>query len=173
MSINNSIKSGRILIVDDDDDVLQAAKLFLKQHFRLIHTESDPNKIPILLKNERYDTILLDMNFTKDVTSGSEGIFWLEKIHELDPSAIVILITAFGDIDIAVKVIKAGAFDFIIKPWQNEKLLATISSAMSLRRSRLEVDSLRSPQKQLKEDMDLPYHNVLGSSSAMETVFNS
>lgn len=120
-----SEKFGKILIVDDDEDVLQAARLLLKQHLELVHTEKDPNKIPSLIRNISYDIILLDMNFTRDVTSGKEGFYWLNKIFEIDPSAIVILITAFGDVDLAVRAIKEGATDFILKPWQNEKLLAT------------------------------------------------
>ena len=87
-------KSGNILIVDDNEDLLLAARLFLKQHFSLVHTEQDPEKIPVLLQNENYDVILLDMNFTLDATSGVEGFLWLEKILQIDPSAVVILITA-------------------------------------------------------------------------------
>jgi DNA-binding NtrC family response regulator len=163
--------TGNILIVDDNEDLLLAARLFLKQHFPLVHTEQDPEKIPVLLKNENYDVILLDMNFTLDATSGVEGFQWLEKILQLDPSAVVILITAFGDVEIAVNAVKAGASDFVLKPWQNEKLLATISSALNLRQSRLEVDRLRSRQKQLNDDIDQKYHNMIGDSPAIRNVF--
>lgn len=166
-------KFGKILVVDDDEDVLQAARLFLKQHLELVHTEKDPNKIPSLIKNVSYDAILLDMNFTRDVTSGKEGFYWLNKIFELDPSAVVILITAFGDVDLAVRAIKEGASDFILKPWQNEKLLATLSSAMNLRRSRLEVADLKSRQKQLIADMDQPFHDFIGTSPPMQKVFDT
>ena len=164
-------KSGNILIVDDNEDLLLAARLFLKQHFSLVHTEQDPEKIPVLLQNENYDVILLDMNFTLDATSGVEGFLWLEKILQIDPSAVVILITAYGDVEIAVKAVKAGATDFVLKPWQNEKLLATLSSALNLRYSRLEVDKLRSRQKQLSDDIDQKYHNMIGVSSAIRKVF--
>jgi len=163
--------TGNILIVDDNEDLLLAARLFLKQHFFLVHTEQNPEKIPVLLQNENYDVILLDMNFTIDATSGVEGFFWLEKILQIDPSAVVILITAYGDVEIAVKAVKAGAADFVLKPWQNEKLLATLSSALSLRHSRLEVDRLRSRQKQLSEDIDQKYHNMIGVSPAICKVF--
>ncbi|MGD8724942.1 MAG: response regulator, partial [Desulfobacterales bacterium] len=88
--------SGKILIVDDNEDLLLAARLFLKQHFSLVHTEKDPEKIPSLMKNENYDVILLDMNFTMDSTSGVEGFTWLDRILQMDPSAAVILITAYG-----------------------------------------------------------------------------
>jgi len=166
-------KFGKILVVDDDEDVLQAARLFLKRHLELIHTEKDPHKIPSLIKNVSYDVILLDMNFTRDVTSGKEGFYWLNKIFDIDPSAVVILITAFGDVDLAVRAIKEGASDFILKPWQNEKLLATLSSAMNLRRSRLEVANLKSRQKQLIADMDQPFHDFIGVSPPMQKVFDT
>jgi len=164
-------KAGNILVVDDNEDLLLAARLFLKQHFSLVDTEQDPEKIPVLLQNENYDVILLDMNFTLDATSGVEGFLWLEKILQIDPSAVVILITAYGDVEIAVKAVKAGATDFVLKPWQNEKLLATISSALNLRYSRLEVDRLRGRQKQLSDDIDQKYHNMIGMSPAIRKVF--
>lgn len=164
-------KKGKVLVIDDNEDILFAARMFLKQHISVIHTEKDPQKIPSLITHENYDVILLDMNFTQDVTSGSEGFYWLEKILEIDPSAVVILITAYGDVDMAVHAIKGGATDFILKPWQNEKLLATLSSAMNLRHSLLEVDKLRSRQKQLSADLDQRFHNMIGVSSTMQDVF--
>jgi DNA-binding NtrC family response regulator len=164
-------KTGNILVVDDNEDLLLAARLFLKQHFSLVHTEQDPEKLPTLRNNENYDVILLDMNFTMDATSGVEGFMWLDKILQIDPSAVVILITAFGDVEMAVKAVKAGATDFVLKPWQNEKLLATISSALSLRYSKLEVDRLRSQQKQLSDDIDQRYHDMIGVSPAIQKVF--
>ena len=97
------MKTGRILIVDDNEDLLKAARLFLKRHFGQIDLEKDPTLLPDLLKNESYDVILLDMNFTQDVNSGQEGFHWLDKILEIDPSAVVVLITAFGSVDMAVK----------------------------------------------------------------------
>ena len=127
--------------------------------------------IPALLSHESYDVILLDMNFTQDVTSGREGFYWLQKILEIDPSAVVVMITAYGDVEMAVRAIKEGATDFVLKPWQNEKLLATISAAMNLRQSRMEVDSLRLQQKQLSADLDLPFHDFVGSSPAIQEVF--
>jgi DNA-binding NtrC family response regulator len=164
-------KSGRVLIIDDNQDILQAARLFLKQHTTLVHTENDPKSIPSCLKNETYDVVFLDMNFAKGATSGQEGFYWLDRILEIDPSIIVILITAFGDVDMAVRAIKEGATDFILKPWQNEKLLATLSAALKLRRSRMEASSLRSRQKQLSADLDQPFHDFIGISPAMEQVF--
>ncbi len=164
-------KTGNILIVDDNEDLLLAARLFLKQHFSLVHTEQNPEKIPVLLQNESYDVVLLDMNFTMDATSGVEGFMWLDRILQIDPACVVILITAFGDVDMAVKAVKAGAIDFVLKPWQNEKLLATISSALNLRYSRLEADKFRYRQKQLSRDIDRRYHDMIGVSPAMQQVF--
>lgn len=168
-----SDKFGKILIIDDDEDILLAARLFLKRHFEIVHTEKKPENIPQLLQNENYDVILLDMNFAGDVTSGKEGFFWLNKILNIDPSAVVILITAYGDVEMAVKAVKSGATEFILKPWQNEKLLSTISAALNLRRSRTEVDHLRSRQQQLSADLDQPFQNFIGVSSAMQIVFST
>jgi two-component system, NtrC family, response regulator HydG len=166
-------RTGRILIVDDDPDVLQAARLFLKQHVARVRTESDPEVLPGLLSAETFDVILLDMNFTKDVTSGKEGFHWLDRILELDPNAVVILITAFADVEVAVSAIKRGATDFVGKPWQNEKLLATVLSALALSRSQREVDSLRTRQRLLSDDMDRPYHDFIGACEAMQGVFRT
>lgn len=166
-------KHGKILVIDDDEDILLAARLFLKQHFKLVHTEKQPDNIPTLLQNENYDVILLDMNFARDMISGKEGFYWLDKILEIDPSAVVILITAYGDVEMAVKAIKAGATEFILKPWQNEKLLATISVAINLRQSRTEVDNLRRRQHQLSADLDQAFKDFIGVSPAMLTVFST
>lgn len=168
-----SKKIGKILIVDDNEDILLAAHLLLKQHFSLVHTEKNPDKIPSLLENESYDVILLDMNFAQDATSGVEGFYWLDIIQEIDPSAVVVLITAFGDVEMAIKAIKRGATDFVLKPWNNEKLLATLSSAMNLRKSRLEVDRLRSRQKQLSADLDQSFHDMIGICPQMQEVFST
>ena len=164
---------GKVLIVDDDEDVLKAARFFLKKHVQSIHTEKNPENIPGLLKNESCDVILLDMNFNRDVTSGQEGLHWLSKIIEIDPQAAVVMITAFGDVSLAVTAVKQGATDFVLKPWQNEKLLATVTAACNLRNSRLEVVHLRSRQEQLSADMDQPFHEFVGSSPAMQQVFNT
>ncbi len=166
-------KTGKVLIVDDDEDILQAARLLLKQHVTHVHTEKTPEALPSLLKNETYDVIFLDMNFAKGATSGKEGFLWLDKIHEIDPNIVVVLITAFGDVDMAVRAIKEGATDFILKPWQNERLIATLTTAMNLRKSRTEATQLRSKQKQLSADLDQPFHNFIGESSALETVFDA
>ena len=162
---------GKILIIDDDEDVLIAAKLLLKKHAKEVIIEKNPKKIPFLMNNDTYDVILLDMNFSKDITSGKEGLYWLEQILEVDPSAVVILITAFGDVEMAVKALKIGATDFVLKPWQNEKLIGTLSAAIRLKESYKEVDKLKSAKKQLESEINKPFKDIIGNSEAMKSVF--
>jgi len=163
---------GKILMIDDDEDVLLAAKLLLKKHAHQVIIEKNPKKIPFLLNNDTYDVILLDMNFSKDTTSGKEGFYWLGQIIEKDPNAVVILITAFGDVEMAVKALKEGATDFVLKPWQNEKLLATISTAIKLKKSYLEVDQLKKAKKLLEDDINQPFKDIIGASESLKHVFN-
>jgi DNA-binding NtrC family response regulator len=161
-------KTGKVLIVDDNEDILNAGRLLLKQHLAVVATEKNPERIPALLQAEVYDVILLDMNFAKGATSGQEGFTWLRRILDLDPNAVVVLITAYGDVEMAVRAVKEGASDYILKPWQNEKLLATLNAALSLRQSRAEALALR--QRQLSADLDQPFQDLIGRSPAMETV---
>ena len=164
-------KNGKVLVVDDNEDILSAARLLLKQHVALVRTEKSPDRIPVLMAEETYDVILLDMNFAKGATGGEEGFAWLRRILAADPLAVVILITAYGDVGMAVRAIKEGATDFILKPWQNEKLLATLTAALNLRSSRLENQSLRQRQSHLSADLDRPFRDFLGQSAAMQEVF--
>jgi DNA-binding NtrC family response regulator len=166
-------RTGRILIVDDNEDLLSAARIFLKRHFAQIDVEKNPESLPDLIQNEQYDVILLDMNFTKDVSSGKEGFHWLEKILAIDPSAVVVLITAYGDEQTAVQAIKSGATDFVLKPWENEKLLATISSAMRLRLTRQEVETLKGKQKIISAQLNSKFHDLIGESKAMQDVYKT
>ena len=166
-------KQGKILIVDDNEDLLKAAKMYLKRHFAQVDVEKNPEAIPVLMTNEDYDVILLDMNFTKDVSSGSEGYYWLEKILELDPSSVVVLITAYGDVQMAVKAIKAGATDFVLKPWENEKLLATLFSSMRLRESRDQVETLKIKNHEINEALNDKYSEIIGQSQAMQRIFQT
>src|SRR5690606_21673048 len=156
------IKHGKLLIVDDNEDLLKAARMYLKRHFAQVDIEKNPETIPSLLSNDDYDVIMLDMNFTKDVSSGSEGYYWLEKILEIDPSAVVVLITAYGDVQMAVKAIKAGATDFVLKPLENEKLLATLYSAMRLRETRDEVENLKFINQEINQALNDRYSEIIG-----------
>ncbi|MGQ1888943.1 sigma-54-dependent transcriptional regulator [Thermophagus sp. OGC60D27] len=166
-------KFGKILAVDDNTDILFALKLLLRPHVELVTTETEPEKIPALLKETDYDVILLDMNFTQDAISGKEGFHWLQKILQIDPLAVVLFITAYGDVEKSVQAIKAGATDFIIKPWQNEKLIATISSAIKLNRSRREASDLREKQREINTIMDQPFSDFIGISPGMQQVFST
>ncbi|MEJ2196041.1 MAG: sigma-54 dependent transcriptional regulator [Ignavibacteriaceae bacterium] len=166
-------KITKVLVVDDNEDVLLAAKLLLKQHVDVVETEKNPDLIPEHLNNNNYDVLFLDMNFTKDMTSGQEGFFWLKKIIEMDPLAVVILITAYGGVESAVHAVKAGATDFILKPWQNEKLIATLNSALRLRESRIEIDNLKSREEHLTADINQGFQELIGISQGMRSVFNT
>ena len=166
-------KSVKVLIVDDNEDILLAAKLLLKPFVNVVYTEKNPQNIPMLIKNQDYDVIFLDMNFTQDMTSGKEGFYWLKEILNIDSSAVVILITAFGDIEMAVRAVKEGAIDFVLKPWQNEKFIATFSSALKLRESKIELEDIKSKQKQLIADIDKSYHELIGISSPIQKVFQT
>lgn len=166
-------KNGKILIVDDNEDLLKAARMYLKRYLAQVDIEKNPEAIPALMNNEDYDVILLDMNFTKDVSSGSEGYYWLEKILQIDPSSVVVLITAYGDVQMAVRAIKAGATDFVLKPWENEKLLATIYSAMRLRESRDEVETLKIKNHEINQTLNDRYTEIIGQSAAMQRIFQT
>jgi DNA-binding NtrC family response regulator len=166
-------KKGKILIVDDNVQILDSLKILLKNEYEEIETIKNPNLIPEKIRSGNYDIILLDMNFAAGISTGNEGIFWLREILKLDPDAIVILITAYGDINLAVQSIKEGATDFITKPWDTEKLLVTLNTAYELRLSKLKVNSLKNKQKQLTEDIDKRFQMFTGTSIAMQEVLQT
>ena len=168
-----SQKIGKILIIDDNEDILFTLKLLLKNHVELIRSSTNPENIPSLMGKDEFDVILLDMNFTKDAISGQEGYYWLRKILEIDKEAIVLFITAYGDIEKSVRAIKEGATDFIIKPWENEKILATIKSAITLRKSKIELERLKSAQKEFNKVLAQPFSNFIGKSQGMTKVFET
>jgi two-component system, NtrC family, response regulator HydG len=124
------LKNASILVIDDDKDVLTAVRLLLKNEMREVVVERNPENIPSLLFKNDFDIVLLDMNFSSSINTGNEGLFWLRKIKQLKAKAVVIMITAYGDIDLAVNTLKEGAADFVIKPWHNEKLIGTIKEAL-------------------------------------------
>lgn len=143
-----------ILVVDDDADVLTAARLLLRQYFERVLTTADPADIPQLMSSESIDVFLVDMNFAIGSNRGAEGLNYLEQIRSIDPDAVVVLMTAFGDLNTAVQAMREGASDFILKPWQNEKLVATLSVAAELRRMRAGVDHLGRAGKVSDADKD-------------------
>jgi DNA-binding NtrC family response regulator len=165
--------AGNILIVDDSASVLKSLELYLKHYFKSVKTLNSPNQIPFLLSTEDIDIIMLDMNFTAGVNTGNEGIFWLRKILKQDPTIVVIMITAYGDIELAVKAIKEGATDFITKPWDNQKLLATLQTALKLRLSNKEIKKLKLKQKQINEDINRNYGQIIGESEVMKDLYKT
>src|SRR6476659_432634 len=127
------LKNATILVIDDDTDVLTAVRLLLKTEVKEVVVEKNPDAIKTLLPKKEFDLILLDMHFNSSINTGNEGIFWLKKIKELSPTTAVIMITAYGDIDLAVRSLKEGAGDFVIKPWHNERRLETIKELLQRR----------------------------------------
>jgi len=163
----------RVLIVDDDHDVLYTAKLALRQHVEDIKTASEPRLIPTLLEENSFDVILLDMNFAPGLTGGKEGMFWLRKILKIDPQAHVVMNTAYGDITLAVEAMKVGAIDFLVKPWTKEKLIATIQAVAKLSQSQREVERLRSTQQVLSDELNKGFPEIISRSTAMEKIFST
>jgi DNA-binding NtrC family response regulator len=163
--------SEAILIVDDDDDVLTAARLLLKRHFEVAITTNQPDRIPTLMAETAFDVVLLDMNFATGQQSGREGLSWMAKILEADAEAVVVLMTAYTAVETAVEAMKLGAFDFVAKPWQNEKLIATIRAALGYRNSRIEAAQLKRQNRELAADTNRPSELIVGESPAMARVF--
>jgi DNA-binding NtrC family response regulator len=164
-------KEGRILIVDDDEDILTAGRFLLKRHFSQVNTFNLPEHIPQFISDQHFDAIILDMNFGPGESLGSQGFYWLKKILEIKPQSVVIMITAHGGVDIAVEAMKLGATDFIAKPWQNEKVIATVSTAVLLGQSRSEAKNLRDTNKVLVQvSNSVNQQTMIGCSSQMMEV---
>ncbi|MGE5944265.1 MAG: sigma-54-dependent transcriptional regulator, partial [Flavobacteriales bacterium] len=155
------LKNASILIIDDDADVLTAIRLFLKPKVKEVVTEKNPNNIQSLLSQKKFDLVILDMNFNGLINTGNEGIFWLKKIKEIHNEVDVILITAYGDIDLAIRALKEGGSDFLIKPWKNEKLFQAVEDILSKK-------SFSKPKVWKPEIND---GKILGESDAMNHVF--
>jgi len=150
-----------ILVVDDDPDVLTAARLLLRQHFDNVLTSENPEEIEALMTGQRIDVFLVDMNFAIGRNSGAEGLRWLERITQLDADAVVVLMTAFGDLNTAVQAMREGAADFVLKPWQNDKLVATLTVAAQLRKTRATVTALSVPP---------PASDMIAGSAKMQEI---
>ncbi|MFC2118745.1 sigma-54-dependent transcriptional regulator [Bacteroidota bacterium] len=160
----NKKSKGIVLVVDDNQDVLNAIEILAEEEFDRLICIASPNRIIYYLKKYQIDVVLLDMNFSKTVESGKEGIFWLKRIQEQDNSVAVVLFTAFGDVSLSVKAMKDGAIDFVLKPWDNNKLLATLTSAVKLARSRRETIKLNNEKNILNEELD-KFHPPLSGQS--------
>lgn len=163
--------NGKLLIVDDHKQVLKALIQLLEPEFETVTGISNPNQIISLINKEEIDVILLDMNFSAGVNTGNEGIYWLNRILKSDPMAVVVMITAYADAGLAVRALKEGAIDFVVKPWDNNKLIATLRAALKLRQSKVENIRLREKQKQIVKINTSPDGLLIGNSSAMEEVF--
>ena len=159
-----TLRKSSVLAIDDDPDVLTAVKLLMKTEVQEVVTEKDPSQILSLLGKQKFDIILLDMNFSASVNTGNEGLYWLKRIKEIAPETTVIMITAYGDISLAVKSLKEGAADFILKPWQNEKLLATLSEALEGKKS-------SGPSSLTKEKASSIRDELIGQSEAWQEIF--
>lgn len=160
-----SLKKASILVIDDDTDVLTAVRLLVRTEVKEVVTEKNPEQIPFLLSRDTYDLVLLDMNFNASINTGNEGIYWLKRIKELKPEVAVIMITAYGDIDLAVRSLKEGASDFVVKPWHNEKLLSTLITVLKNReQNKNNIAGVKPQTGQVNTKM-------IGESEVMEDIF--
>jgi DNA-binding NtrC family response regulator len=164
---------GKILIADDNEDILKSLLFILRQEFEEIVTIKNPAKSASLLHSGQYDVLLLDMNFSAGINSGNEGIFWLKEILKSDPDAVIILITAYGDVELAVEAMKEGATDFIQKPFDPVRLISTVKSAFQLRQSKRQVAKLIDKQKHLSEELDKKYTTLIGESKEMTDILST
>jgi DNA-binding NtrC family response regulator len=155
---------GNILIIDDDQGVLESLDLLLRGESKKVVTLNDPEKVHTSIKPGLFDAVLLDMNFSTGRNTGREGLSWLTEIKKADPHISVIMITAYGDVDLAVQAMKGGAIDFIQKPWNSEKLISTLNSACQLSSSRRKVEQLETEKQVLQEDVTRNYEEIVGSS---------
>ncbi len=160
-----------VLVVDDNEDVLTAIRLLLRDVAPTVHTATSPAALPTLLRERAYDCVLLDMNFRRDASSGREGLEWLEKIRRLDPNAVVVMITGYGDVDLAVRAMKRGAEDFITKPWSNDRLVAAVEAAVRLRAERDRAPA--PPEPAAPEPPAAGLDGLIGESDAMRAVFET
>ncbi len=164
------MKKGNILIVDDNESALKALSMLLSFEYQNVVTISDPKLIPSKFRRVDFDVVLLDMNFSAGVNTGNEGLFWLGEIKKISGNTEVILITAYGDVELAVKALKKGASDFVLKPWENEKLLATINIALKLRSSSIKIEELKNRESSLKSALHKDHKPFIGSSPQIQKV---
>ncbi len=164
------MSAGNILIVDDDEDILTASRLLLRREFGAVSTCKSPTEIPALLDANDFDVVLLDMNFGPGESTGQQGLDWLDRILAIEPQMVVVMITAHGSLSTAVAAMKRGATDFIAKPWQNEKVVATVSTAVQLSRSRREARTLRQTNKVLSAATASADGQIIGDSAEARNV---
>jgi DNA-binding NtrC family response regulator len=165
-----AVQKGNILVVDDNKSILSALEILLTPEFGEVTTISNPNQIPAELRKKDYNLVILDMNFGAGINTGNEGIYWLGKIRASNPDISVVMITAYGDVDTAVRALKAGASDFVLKPWDNEKLLATVRLSLQLNFSKKEVKDLKERESELKKEINRDQRHIVGSSPQITNV---
>lgn len=161
-----------ILVIDDNKSVLSALEILLQFEYKSVQTLFNPNQISSFPNLKEIDIVLLDMNFSAGVNTGNEGLFWLNEIKKKSPNTSVIMMTAYGAVDLAVKALKQGASDFILKPWNNERLLTTVKSAYELRMSKLEINKLKKKESNLKQFINDDKNHIIGNSKALTEVLN-
>lgn len=166
-------KDAKILVVDDNEEILIAIEMLLANSFGSIQILKNPNLIHSTVQNELFDVIILDMNYSAGISSGNEGIFWMDEILKLDPQAVIVFITAYGDLELAVKAIREGGTDFITKPWDDEKFITTIENAYKLRKSKKEISTLRQKQEHLTENLSKQFPEIIGESNQIKQVFKT
>ncbi|MBU8893502.1 MAG: sigma-54 dependent transcriptional regulator [Bacteroidales bacterium] len=166
-------KKGKILVVDDNEEVLIAVEMLLSGYFEKIETIKNPNLLTSILEKELFDVIILDMNFNAGISSGNEGIYWMNEILKIDSDAIIVFITAYGDMDLAVKAIREGGTDFIQKPWDDEKFITTIENSYKLRKSKHDIDKLKLKQRHLSENISQQFPDIVGESEQIQQVFKT
>jgi DNA-binding NtrC family response regulator len=164
------VQKGNILIVDDNKSILTSLEILLNPEFSHVKSISNPGQIISELRKTEYNLVLLDMNFSAGMNNGNEGFYWLRRIKEFNPDISVVMITAFGDVDTAVRALKEGASDFVLKPWDNEKLLATLKLAIQLNQSKKEVKQLKERESGLKKEINREPGEIIGSSQQIKDV---
>jgi DNA-binding NtrC family response regulator len=163
---------GNLLIVDDNKSILSALEILLQDDFEEVRTIANPNQLTALIETGKYDLVLLDMNFSAGVNTGNEGLYWLSRIRELHPDMEVVLFTAYGDVELAVKALKRGAADFILKPWDNNKLRATLRNVLQLQQSKKEIRQLKHKEQALKNEINREGFQFIASSPQMLEVLS-
>ncbi len=166
----NKMLDGNILIIDDNKSIVSALEILLQFEYKTVSAITNPNRIPSFPNFNEIDIVLLDMNFSAGINTGNEGLFWLKEIKKKAPNTSVIMMTAFGGIELAVKALKEGAADFILKPWNNDKLLVTIKSAYSLRKSKTEITQLKQKENSLKQVINQSDNVIIGKSKSLLNV---
>jgi len=159
-----SSQKGSILIVDDNKNILTSLEILLSPEFSFVRSVANPNQILSELRKSEFNLVVLDMNFSAGVNNGNEGFYWLGRIKEFNPDISVVMITAYGDVETAVRALKDGASDFVLKPWDNEKLLATLKLAIQLHISKKEVKQLKERESGLKKEINRDQREIIGSS---------